>query len=251
MKTMKKLFLLLVGMLTILSSQACSSDNSEIENTSEETNSDGTYFGGQKVLIAYFSWGGTTRRMAQEIQRVTGGDLFEIVPLNPYPTEYTPCTEVALEERDNNARPPIKDKVEDWESYDVVFIGCPVWWHTAPMIISTFAESYDFKGKTVVPFCTYASTYRDETLQKIVDLTPDVDHLKGEGLTSGRINTQTIQTWIGITNEEWNNTHQGVTSLSEVRAENKSKQSVYSIDGTKREKPQKGLNIINNKKVIL
>lgn len=58
------------------------------------------------------------------------------------------------------------------DSYDIVFIGCPVWWHTAPMIINTFTESYDFKGKTVVPFCTYASTYRDETLQKIVTLTP-------------------------------------------------------------------------------
>ncbi len=248
---MKRLFLLLVGLLAIQSSFACSSDNSDIENTSEETIDDGTYFGGRKVLVAYFSWGGTTRRMAQEIQRVTGGDLFEIVPVNPYPTEYTPCTEVALEERDNDARPPIKEKVEGWESYDVVFIGCPVWWHTAPMIISTFAESYNFKGKTVVPFCTYASTYRDETLQKIVDLTPNAKHLTGEGLTSGRINTQTIQTWIDITNEEWNKTHQGVTSLSEVRTKTKRKQSIYSIDGTKRKKPQKGLNIINNKKVIL
>lgn len=62
----------------------------------------------------------------------------------------------------------------------------------APMIISTFAESYDFKGKTVVPFCTYAATYRDETLQKIADITPDEDHLTGEGLTGGRVNTQTI-----------------------------------------------------------
>ncbi|MGN0221390.1 MAG: flavodoxin [Prevotella sp.] len=98
---MKKLFLLMFGLLTIISSQACTSDNSEIENINEETtNGDGTYFVGKKVLIAYFSWGGTTRRMAQEIQRVTGGDLFEIVPVNPYPTEYTPCTEVALEERE-------------------------------------------------------------------------------------------------------------------------------------------------------
>ncbi|MGN0221391.1 MAG: flavodoxin [Prevotella sp.] len=99
--------------------------------------------------------------------------------------------------------------VEDWDNHDVVFIGCPVWWHTAPMIISTFAESYDFKGKTVVPFCTYAATYRDVTLQKIVDLTPDAEHLTGEGLTGGRINAQTIQTWIDLVNEEWDNNHSG------------------------------------------
>lgn len=150
-----------------------------------------------KVLIAYFSWGGTTRRMATQIAEQTGGTLFEIVPVTPYPTEYTPCTEVALEERDNDARPAIKDKVNNWDDYDVVFIGCPVWWHTAPMIINTFSESYDFEGKIVVPFCTYASTYRDETLQKIVDLTPDADHLPGLGLTSGGIgNGSNVSTWL-------------------------------------------------------
>ena len=82
------------------------------------------------------------------------------------------------------------------EDYDTVFIGCPVWWWTTPMIICTFAESYDFEGKTVVPFCTYASTYRDETLARIVELTPDAAHLTGEGLTSGRINEQNISSWL-------------------------------------------------------
>lgn len=150
-----------------------------------------------KVLVAYFSWGGTTRRMATQIAEQTGGTLFEIVPVTPYPTEYTPCTEVALEECDNNARPAIKDKMNNWDEYDIVFIGCPVWWHTAPMIINTFSESYDFEGKIVVPFCTYASTYRDETLQKIVDLTPDADHLPGLGLTSGGIgNGSNVSTWL-------------------------------------------------------
>ena len=149
-----------------------------------------------KILVAYFSWGGTTQRMAQEIVRQTGADLFRIEPVVPYPTEYTPCTEVALEEKNNDARPSIAATVENWEDYDTVFIGCPVWWWTTPMIICTFAESYDFEGKTVVPFCTYASTYRDETLARIVELTPDAAHLTGEGLTSGRINEQNISSWL-------------------------------------------------------
>ena len=152
--------------------------------------------GNGKILVAYFSWGGTTQRMAQEIVRQTGADLFRIEPVVPYPTEYTPCTEVAREEKDNNARPAIVSKVENWADYDTVFIGCPVWWWTTPMIICTFAESYDFKGKTVVPFCTYAATYRDETLARIVELTPDAEHLTGEGLTSGRINEQNISSWL-------------------------------------------------------
>lgn len=148
------------------------------------------------ILISYFSWGGTTERMAKIIADQTGGTLFEIEPVVPYPTEYTPCTEVALRERDSDARPAIKNKVENWADYDIIFIGCPVWWHTAPMIINTFSESYDFKDKIVVPFCTYASTYRDETLAKIVQLTPEAQHLTGEGLTSGRISEQTISSWL-------------------------------------------------------
>lgn len=135
-------------------------------------------------------------RMAQEIANQTGADLFRIEPTVPYPTDYTECTEVALEERDNDARPAIADNVENWELYDVIFIGSPVWWHTAPMIIATFAESYDFSGKTVVPFCTYSATYRDETLARIAELTPDAAHLTGEGLTSGRINAENVGTWL-------------------------------------------------------
>lgn len=150
-----------------------------------------------KILVAYFSWGGTTRRMAEQIARETDGTLFEITPVTPYPAEYTPCTEVALEERDNNARPSIKDKVGNWSDYDVVFIGCPVWWHEAPMIVHTFTESYDFNGKTVVPFCTYAATYRDETLAKIVEITPDAEHLPGLGLTSGAVsNSANVRAWL-------------------------------------------------------
>ncbi|WP_347293902.1 flavodoxin [uncultured Duncaniella sp.] len=167
------------------------------------------YFSGKNVLIAYFSWGGTTRRMAQQVQAITGGDLFEIEPVNPYPTSYTPCTEVALEERDSNARPAIKNSVANRDEYDVVFLGGPVWWHTAPMILHTFAESYDFEGKTVVPFTTYASTYRDETLQAIVDMTPDADHLEGLGLTSGSINESRIQTWIDLINEQYGSLNPG------------------------------------------
>ena len=168
----------------------------EPENPEEPGDNPDTPSGDSKILVAYFSWGGTTQRMAEEIVRQTGADIFRIEPVVPYPTEYTPCTEVAREEKDNNARPAIAGEVENWSDFDTVFIGCPVWWWTTPMIICTFAESYDFEGKTVVPFCTYASTYRDETLARIVELTPDAEHLTGEGLTSGRINEQNISSWL-------------------------------------------------------
>ena len=87
----------------------------------------------KKILVAYFSWSGNTQYVAEQIAKQTGGTLFRIEPVKPYPTEYTPCTEVAKKEKEDNARPAIKNKVEDWDSYDTVFIGCPVWWWTAPM----------------------------------------------------------------------------------------------------------------------
>ena len=205
----------LFSILTLLTFMSCSATDPEVPEQSQprpEQPGEGggsDYFSGKKVLIAYFSWGGTTERMAQQVQAITGGDIFEIEPVNPYPTSYTPCTEVALEERDTNARPAIKSSVANWDDYDIVFLGGPVWWHTAPMILHTFAESYNFEGKTVVPFTTYASTYRDETLQAIVDMTPDAAHLEGLGLTSGSINESRIQTWIDLINEQWGNLNPG------------------------------------------
>lgn len=165
----------------------------EPENPGDNPNIPG---GDNKILVVYFSWGGTTQRMAQEIVNQTGADLFRIEPVVPYPTNYTECTEVAQEEKNNNVRPVIANEVENWEQYDTVFIGCPVWWWTTPMIICTFTESYDFSGKTIVPFCTYSATYRDETLARIAELTPDAAHLTGEGLTSGRINAENVGMWL-------------------------------------------------------
>ena len=199
---MNRIFTFLISLFVLGCGTSCANDDVPVPVDESQESS---YFDGRKALVAYFSWGGTTQRMAQQIQEITGADMFRIEPVVPYPTEYTPCTEVAREEKDSNARPAIKDRVQNWDDYDVVFIGCPVWWWTTPMIIHTFCESYDFKGKTVVPFCTYAATYRDETLAEIVNSTPDASHLIGEGLTSGRINRSTIQSWIDLINEEWNN----------------------------------------------
>lgn len=199
---MNRIFTFLISLFVLGCGTSCANDDVPVPVDESQESS---YFDGRKALVAYFSWGGTTQRMAQQIQEITGADMFRIEPVVPYPTEYTPCTEVAREEKDSNARPAIKDRVQNWDDYDVVFIGCPVWWWTTPMIIHTFCESYDFKGKTVVPFCTYAATYRDETLAEIVNSTPDASHLTGEGLTSGRINRSTIQSWIDLINEEWNN----------------------------------------------
>ena len=112
---------------------------------------------GGKTLVAYFSWSGNTQEMASYIAEQTGGDLLELQPETPYPTDYNECGDVALAERDSDARPAIANLPESIEEYDTVLVGYPIWWHTAPMIIGTFLESYDLTGVDVYPFTQSAS----------------------------------------------------------------------------------------------
>lgn len=114
---------------------------------------------GENTLIVYYSWSpaGNTERMATYIQEQTGGDLLELEPQNPYPTDYEACGEVARVERDEDARPEIANLPDSIEGYDTILIGYPIWWHTAPMIIGTFLESYDLTGVDVYPFAQSGS----------------------------------------------------------------------------------------------
>ena len=109
------------------------------------------------VLIAYFSWSGNTEQVAQIIQQETGGDLFEIAPATAYTDDYNELLDIAQQEQSDNARPELAGQVENWEQYDTVFVGYPNWWSDAPMAVYTFLESYDWDGKTLVPFNTSAS----------------------------------------------------------------------------------------------
>lgn len=138
-----------------------------------------------KTLVMYFSWGGTTEKMAKMISSSTGGELFKIEPTEAYPTSYTPCTKVVKDELDKGIFRTVK-AAPDFAKYDTVFVGVPVWWHTAPTLMTHFLEEHaaDLKGKTVIPFCTYQATYRDETLAAITDATPTANHKEGYGTTN-------------------------------------------------------------------
>ena len=133
---------------------------------------------GKKILVAYFSWSGNTKVMAEYIAEKTNADLFVIEREQPYPTEYEPCTDDAKAEKEANIHPAIKGQVKDFDQYDVVFVGAPCWWYTAPMPVFTFLESYNFEGKTVIPFCT-AYSGPSSTLKDIVKATPKSDHRDG------------------------------------------------------------------------
>lgn len=111
-----------------------------------------------KILVAYFSASGQTARLAETIAAAAGGDLFEIKPAQAYTSADLNWNDgrsrSTIEMNDASSRPAVAAKVGNMEQYDTVFVGFPVWWYEAPRIIQTFLESYDFSGKTVIPFAT-------------------------------------------------------------------------------------------------
>ena len=114
------------------------------------------------TLVAYFSATGNTEEIAQHLQTILGASLYEIIPAKPYSDDdldynASDCR-ANQEQNDPSVRPAIDGSVENMDSYDVILLGYPIWWGEAPRIISTFLESYDFTGKTIVPFCTSGSS---------------------------------------------------------------------------------------------
>ena len=111
-----------------------------------------------RTLVAVFSASGATKRVGEKIAEITGGDFFEIVPKEKYTSAdlnyMNKRSRSSVEMNDPSSRPEIAGTVADMASYDTVVIGFPIWWGVAPRIIETFLESYDFSGKTIIPFCT-------------------------------------------------------------------------------------------------
>ena len=135
---------------------------------------------GGNVLIAYFSWGGNTRGIAEEIQAQTGADLFEIQLVEPYSTDYNTVLEQAQQDQNAQARPELSTHVEDMEQYDTILLGYPNWWASIPMPVASFLGEYDFTGKTIVPFCSHGGGRFGQSLTAITKLVPEA--VLGEGL---------------------------------------------------------------------
>ena len=108
----------------------------------------------KKVLVAYFSWSGNTKSVAEKIHSQVGGDIFKIEPVTPYPSDYNETAYgIAKEHKDKGIHPPIKNT--DVSSYDVIFVGTPAWWYTMAPPVMTFLSENNFEGKTIVPFVTH------------------------------------------------------------------------------------------------
>ena len=113
------------------------------------------------------------------IRDVVGGDVFQIVTVEPYPSDYDETTDVASREQHEKARPKLSTHVAHMEDYDTIFLGYPNWWGTLPMAVCSFLEEYDFSGKTIVPFCTHEGSRLGSSERDIAEICPDAKLLKG------------------------------------------------------------------------
>lgn len=195
---MKKLLTMLLAGALVLSLAACGGETAP-EETEEETAQPTTEpeepaaeaedaedaapeeDGG--TLIAYFPWSGNTEQVAQLIQEATGGDLFEITPAVPYTDDYDELLDIARQEQSDSARPELAAQVENWGRYDTVFVGYPNWWSDAPMVVYTFLESYDWTGKTLIPFNTSASGGFGRSLDNLAGSAAGATFLEGISFT--------------------------------------------------------------------
>ena len=153
-----------------------------------------------KKLVAYFSASGLTKNVAEALAGVAQADLFEIKPETPYTKADLNWNDrqsrSSVEMQNPSSRPAIADKVVNMEEYDTIFIGFPIWWYVAPTIINTFLESYDFSGKTIVPFCTSGGSGLGKTEDVLKAICPDCVLWRPAKLLNGRVDKDTLRKWV-------------------------------------------------------
>ena len=174
-------------------------DTNSAENSTDMENTDNQDVQDHKVLVAYFSATGTTKGVAEHIANGLNADIYEIVPEDPYTDADLNYNDnnsrTTIEMNDPNARPAISGSVENMEQYDIIFVGYPIWWGEAPRIVSTFIESYDFSGKTIVPFCTSGGSGIGSSASNLERLTSGATWLDGRRL-NGSDSQDTVMEWV-------------------------------------------------------
>ena len=215
-------------------------DEQPVEAEGSETN----------ILIAYFTWAentrvenpeavdvdattsasvlppGNTAKMAGWIQERVGGDLFSIVVTEPYSEDYDECLDRAADEKAVGARPELVNHVENMEDYDVIFLGFPNWWYTAPMAVFSFMEEYDLSGKTVIPFCAHGTGGLASSVKDITDaLSDSAEVLEPIGVYRPDVDSAqpVINEWL----DSLGYTEESITQAQETSAEGGSFPTVY------------------------
>lgn len=175
---MKKRTMALMMAASFFGAAGCSAENVKLQKTETVPG---------KVLVAYYSWGGNTRFAAERIQKLTGGTLFEIKPVKAYPVDYGACVEQAKRECRDEFEPELATKVDDFSKYDVIFVGTPNWWSTMAPPVRSFLSSYDFSGKTVIPFVTHGGGGMARCERDMRKVCPKAVFGKGGAFSGGSI----------------------------------------------------------------
>lgn len=192
---MKKILMMMVAVLALVLT-ACG--NKAAKNQSAETDGNADSVKNSKVLVAYFSASGVTAGVAKQLAEVTGGELYQIQPEQPY-TEADldwrdKQSRSTLEMLDKTSRPAIINKLDSISLYDVIYVGFPIWWGTAPTIVNTFMESYDFSGKTVTLFATSGGSGIEQANKDFSEVYPNVNWKEGKLLNSP--SRQDLEEWV-------------------------------------------------------
>ena len=139
-------------------------------------------------LVVYFSCSGETKKVAEELKSILNCDIFEIVPETLYTDRDLDWNDKnsrsTIEIGDESCRPRIRNRIDNIDKYDTIYLGFPIWWYTAPRIINTFLDSYDFSNKKVVLYCTSGGSSIDKTYNDLKDSYPNIDFIKGSRLYS-------------------------------------------------------------------
>lgn len=220
---MKKLTALLLSVVLVLGLAACGSANKPASSTTQpetsapteqpatepsESSSTAPAESGPetqpetgKTLVVYYSASGNTERVAKDIAEAAGADLFEIVPTELYTSDdlnwTNPDSRVSREHDDESLRdvPLTTTEVSDWDSYDTVFIGYPIWWGIAAWPVDTFVKNNDFNGKTVIPFATSSSSGMGQSGSLLADMAGTGDWQEGQRFSSG-VSSDDVQSWV-------------------------------------------------------
>ena len=220
---MKKLTALLLSIVLVLSLAACGSANkpassttqpetsapteqpttgpSESSSTAPAESEPETQPETGKTLVVYYSASGNTERVAKDIAEAAGADLFEIVPTEIYTSDdldwTNPDSRVSREHDDESLRdvPLTTTEVPDWDSYDTVFIGYPIWWGIAAWPVDTFVKNNDFTGKTVIPFATSSSSGMGQSGSLLADMAGTGEWQEGQRFSSG-VSSDEVQSWV-------------------------------------------------------
>lgn len=211
---MKKITSILLAIVLVFSIVACSSNSDNDVNNSNSTPSDSsqTQSSGDssnnsnsstssKTLVVYYSATGSTRAVAETIASIIGANLFEIIPVDPYTSDDLNWTNsnsrVSIEHDDESKRdvPLTEITPENWSDYDTVFIGYPIWWGIAAWPVNNFVTGNDFSGKTVIPFCTSASSGLGQSGELLADMATTGNWLEGERFSSGA-SSSNVESWV-------------------------------------------------------